>query len=281
MDYNSDQHVYEEPTKRINDMGSLARFQSSPCAMDLTMFIVETQKAVKSTKMTETHLTPNLQPLADWLDHLNALMDEVPPIEQPMRFGNKAFKTWIEKVNETLDSHLTKMIETANPNFTQTQNAIKELRAYLLESFGSNERIDYGTGHELNFFVFLYCMCKIGVYGVADYKCLINKVFQRYLEIMRRLQTYYFLEPAGSHGVWGLDDYQHLAFLFGASQLIDNLDGYDPNSIHDDRALADKDNYMYFGCIAFIKQVKKGVPFYESSPMLNDISAVPHWDKVA
>lgn len=38
---------------------------------------------------------------------------------------------------------------------------------------------------------------------------------------------------------------------------------------------------MYFGCIKFIKEVKKGVRFGESSPMLNDISAVPSWDKVA
>jgi hypothetical protein len=37
---------------------------------------------------------------------------------------------------------------------------------------------------------------------------------------------------------------------------------------------------MYFGCIRFIKQVKKGVPFGESSPMLNDISAVQSWEKV-
>ena len=38
---------------------------------------------------------------------------------------------------------------------------------------------------------------------------------------------------------------------------------------------------MYFACIKFIKQVKKGVHFGESSPMLNDISAVPNWEKVS
>lgn len=54
-----------------------------------------------------------------------------------------------------------------------------------------------------------------------------------------------------------------------------------PESIHDDVALRDADDYMYFGCIKFIKQVKKGVPFGESSPMLNDISAVPSWEKVS
>ena len=37
---------------------------------------------------------------------------------------------------------------------------------------------------------------------------------------------------------------------------------------------------MYFGCIKFIKSVKKGVPFGEGSPILNDISAVGTWDKV-
>jgi len=33
--------------------------------------------------------------------------------------------------------------------------------------------------------------------------------------------------------------------------------------------------------IRYIKQLKKGVPFFESSPMLNDISQIPSWSKVA
>lgn len=36
-----------------------------------------------------------------------------------------------------------------------------ELSTYLNESFGDNMRIDYGTGHELNFMVFLFCINKI------------------------------------------------------------------------------------------------------------------------
>jgi hypothetical protein len=40
------------------------------------------------------------------------------------------------------------------------------------------------------------------------------------------------------------------------------------------------DEFMYFNCIKFIISVKKGVPFAESSPILNNISGAASWDKI-
>lgn len=94
-----------------------------------------------------------------------------------MRFGNKAFRNWLNKIISNVDQELIIIAAAANPNFKHFERALPEIREYLIESFGSYERIDYGTGHELNFFIFLYCMCKIGMYSVNDFKPLINRVF--------------------------------------------------------------------------------------------------------
>ena len=67
--------------------------------------------------------------------------------------------------------------------------------------------------------VWLFCLSKLELIKQGDMAAVVLRVFTRYLTLMRKLQTVYMLEPAGSHGVWSLDDYQMLPFYWGASQL--------------------------------------------------------------
>jgi len=104
-------------------------------------------------------------------------------------------------------------------------------------------------------------------------------VFNKYLTLTRRIQTLYLLEPAGSHGVWGLDDYSFLPYLFGASQLLHHPH-IRPKSIHVKETVDYfSSQYMYLGCIAQINSVKT-VGLRWHSPMLDDISGVRSWSKV-
>lgn len=53
-----------------------------------------------------------------------------------------------------------------------------------------------------------------------------------------------------------------------------------PDAVHDDAIVQQlSGDYLYLEAIRFIKQVKAGSPFAETSPMLNDISALPTWEK--
>lgn len=42
--------------------------------------------------------------------------------------------------------------------------AKEEVSLYLLGGFGSVQRLDYGTGHELSFVAFLGCLWKLGFF---------------------------------------------------------------------------------------------------------------------
>ena len=90
------------------------------------------------------------------MEQLSVWVDEVPPIEQPMRFGNKAYRTWLDKVIAASDERLKAF--SNKPGF---EKCIPEIKVYWEESFGHYERLDYGTGHELTFVVFLFCLFKM------------------------------------------------------------------------------------------------------------------------
>lgn len=139
-------------------------------------------------------------------------IDDYPPKPQTTRFGNSAFREWLDFQRRTVPlEHHTHGIQLAD-----------QVSSYLLNALGDHQRIDYGTGHEAHFAAWLFCLCHPStgpVFHPSDHSALVLLLFERYLRLARRLQATYWLEPAGSHGVWGLDDYHFLPFLWGAAQL--------------------------------------------------------------
>ena len=145
------------------------------------------------------------------LRSISELTDSIAPIEQPMRFGNKAFRTFHERLTSECDN----LLLNAGVNDIELR---QQLKPYLLDSFGNPSRIDYGTGHEIAFFAFLIVLVESGFMQLDESVGL--SIFPAYIQLVRKITSKYTMEPAGSHGVWGLDDYHHLPFLLGAAQLI-------------------------------------------------------------
>uniref|UniRef100_A0A286ZTF3 Serine/threonine-protein phosphatase 2A activator n=1 Tax=Sus scrofa TaxID=9823 RepID=A0A286ZTF3_PIG len=241
---------------------------------DYMGFILTLNEGVKGKKLTfEYRVSEAIEKLVTLLNTLDRWIDETPPVDQPSRFGNKAYRTWYAK----LDQEAENLVATVVP--THLAAAVPEVSVYLKESVGNSTRIDYGTGHEAAFAAFLCCLCKIGVLRVDDQIAIVFKVFSRYLEVMRKLQKTYRMEPAGSQGVWGLDDFQFLPFIWGSSQLIDHPH-LEPRHFVDEKAVNENhEDYMFLECILFITEMKTG-PFAEHSNQLWNISAVPSWSKV-
>ena len=111
---------------------------------------------------------------------------------------------------------------------------------------------------------------------------------------MRKLIKTYTLEPAGSHGVWGLDDHSFIPYIFGSAQYGPAIRPEDPTPLEGSLVDAPKPSAvtdlkvvtkertknMYFSAIGFIYDVKKG-PFWEHSRYLYDISGIEAgWGKI-
>lgn len=99
-----------------------------------------------------------------------------------MRFGNKAFRCYIDKMREQLNGKLKEAFDVPH-----IERAIPEISTYFIESFGSYERLDFGTGHELNFLAFLFCLVKLNLVQHASFKALVNVIFEKYLHIIRKV----------------------------------------------------------------------------------------------
>lgn len=174
---------------------------------------------------------------------------------EPQRYGNVAFATFYDNLERRIKDLIDEnKLTTKN---TRSSN-------YLLASFGNPTRIDYGTGHELNFFCYLFCLVKDELLCVNE--CA--KALCDYLELSSEIIIKYNLEPAGSHGVWGLDDYHFLSYVFGSAELFDCEDPFE--SLFEEK----NKNLMFAKALIFCHTQKtrnRYSSFKIHSPMLYDL----------
>ncbi len=115
------------------------------------------------------------------LKEFSKWIDMIPPVQQPQRFGNRAYRDWHKQLVERSESLVREIFPEAL-GLRETQ-AAAELATYLQDSFGNATRIDYGTGHELAFVAFLCCLFKVRALGEQDYVAVVNYIFTEYLEV--------------------------------------------------------------------------------------------------
>ncbi|UZP46294.1 hypothetical protein NXS19_014106 [Fusarium pseudograminearum] len=268
------------PSKRINEGSDVTRFLTSLAYRDIGVFILQLNRALCPRNQSSSPLprtfplnskpatTPSVQTLQALLAKIGSFIDETPPDPGPRRFGNVSFRKWHAIFEERLSALLDEGLlgETLKVG---DGKAKEEVSLYLLGGFGSVQR------------------------GEIERE-IVLKIIEPYLNVVRKLILTYTLEPAGSHGVWGLDDHSFMPYIFGSAQLTRPINENEPMPLEGSvkgapkpsdvtKAVVVEDQRqvnMYFSAIGFINDVKKG-PFWEHSPILFDISGIRDgWGKI-
>ena len=191
---NDSDHTFSTPSKKINDGDDLTFFLSSTAYRDLMTWILQLNRSMFPTKDAEGKIqqcrldspppySETVQNLRNLISVLSDLVQKAPPDTGPRRFGNVAFRTWYKLAEEAADSlcefHLGHILNQNERDGGQRRAALKdELKVYLLGSFGSAQRLDYGTGHELSFLAFLACLWKLDGFQDGEERAMVMGVIQ-------------------------------------------------------------------------------------------------------
>jgi serine/threonine-protein phosphatase 2A activator len=130
---------------------------------------------------------------------IQEIIQTCPLSEEKGRYANPGMVKVIEQVSD-LSTNISKNIIDAD-SFR-----------YLSNSFGNKIRMDFGTGHELNFLCFLFVNYKKKEIALNE----VSQILKFYFSLVKLFIKKFNVEAAGSRGVWSIDDYLLLPYLLGS-----------------------------------------------------------------
>ena len=144
--------TYNHPSRRILSRADHEVFLRSSTYELIVSFVFSLADAVQDrpvSSVREADAGPVITIILDVLDQVFLTVSQCPPEDQEgSRFGNKGFRDFIDAL-ELKHEHWHRKLGI------QDAAAVDEVATYFLHSFGNRTRIDYGSGHELNFITWL------------------------------------------------------------------------------------------------------------------------------
>lgn len=175
-------HAFTKPAKRINEGQDVSRFLQSLAYRDIGVFLLQLNHALVPrnqpssslpltfplTPSRQSSTTPSIKALQHLLSTVESYLEEAPPDPGPRRFGNVSFRTWFQLMEERVGGLLDEGLLGQVLKIGDGVGAKEEVTNYFVGSFGSSQRLDYGTGHELSFLAFLGSLWKLGYFEDGD-----------------------------------------------------------------------------------------------------------------
>ncbi|KAI5152452.1 serine/threonine-protein phosphatase 2A activator, partial [Enteropsectra breve] len=149
-------------------------------------FLLKIDHSVKTEEQKEPAADSTMQEIST-MQQISELVESTPLSKDPARFANLAMRDVIGGIEKITTSE------------------------HLRQAFGNPIRLDFGTGHELNFLCYLY-------ERHSDENLKINEAFcilKEYFRTARRYIKKFNIEAAGARGCWSVDDYLLLPYILG------------------------------------------------------------------
>ncbi|KAH8411403.1 hypothetical protein KR215_003718, partial [Drosophila sulfurigaster] len=180
-----------------------------------------------------------------------------------------AYRRWLLQVQEKIFGRLERQLKPKCKH-------INELAQYLTRSFGSIKSNNYDLGHELMFVFFLCALFKCGILQSEDTVAAALVLYQRYVELVRRILLFYRLATLYRDNN-AIDERNALPYLWGCAQLCRDAP-FTPLQCQKAAQLEpQRREYMLLSSLEYLQRGKGQVPLGVHSHQLWCVLSLSNW----